>query len=111
MRRAFDRPPSTYAAPVYSEHDRRIARFNWRTGRGRGGRVESFQGKVAVVTGAASGIGRALVERFAAEGMKVVLADVEADALAQAERDLRAQGAEVLAVGTDVSQAGDVEAL
>jgi NAD(P)-dependent dehydrogenase (short-subunit alcohol dehydrogenase family) len=73
--------------------------------------VESFQGKVAVVTGAASGIGRALTERFAAEGMKVVLADIEADALAQAERDLRAQGTEVLAVRTDVSRAGDVEAL
>jgi NAD(P)-dependent dehydrogenase (short-subunit alcohol dehydrogenase family) len=73
--------------------------------------MESFRGKIAVVTGAGSGIGRALAERFAAEGMKVVLADVEAEPLARAERDLRAQGTEVLAVQTDVSQAGDVEAL
>lgn len=73
--------------------------------------MDSFQGKVAVVTGAGSGIGRALAERFAAEGMKVVLADIEAEPLARTERDLRAQGAEVLAVQTDVSQAGDVEAL
>jgi NAD(P)-dependent dehydrogenase (short-subunit alcohol dehydrogenase family) len=73
--------------------------------------MESFQGKVAVVTGAASGIGRALVERFAAEGMKVVLADVEAEPLARFERELRARGSEVLAVQADVSQAAEVEAL
>src|SRR5688572_13870066 len=73
--------------------------------------MESFQGKVAVVTGAASGIGWALAERFAAEGMKVVLADVEAEPLARAERDLRARCAEVLAVQTDISQADEVEAL
>jgi NAD(P)-dependent dehydrogenase (short-subunit alcohol dehydrogenase family) len=73
--------------------------------------MQSFESKVAVVTGAASGIGRALAERFAAEGMKVVVADVEAEALGRAEADLRARGAEVLAVQTDVSQAADVEAL
>jgi NAD(P)-dependent dehydrogenase (short-subunit alcohol dehydrogenase family) len=73
--------------------------------------MDSFQGRVAVVTGAGSGIGRALAERFVAEGMKVVLADVEAEPLARAERDLRARGTEVLAVQTDVSRAGDVEAL
>ena len=73
--------------------------------------MERFQGNVAVVTGAASGIGLALAERFAAEGMKIVLADVEAEPLARAERDLRARGTEVLAVRTDVSQAADVEAL
>ena len=61
-------------------------------------------GKVAVVTGAASGIGYALSERFAAEGMKVVLADVQADALEEAEGRLRATGAEVLAVVTDVAR-------
>jgi NADP-dependent 3-hydroxy acid dehydrogenase YdfG len=45
------------------------------------GHMENLQGNVAVVTGAASGMGRALVDRFAAEGMKIVLADMEADAL------------------------------
>ncbi len=73
--------------------------------------MKEFGGKVAVVTGAASGIGRAMAERFAAEGMKVVLADVEEGALARAEAELKAGGATVLAIPTDVSRAGDVEAL
>jgi len=73
--------------------------------------MKEFQGKVAVVTGAASGIGRALAERCAKEEMKVVLADIEEQALMQASRDLAAQGAQVLAVPTDVSQAGEVETL
>jgi NAD(P)-dependent dehydrogenase (short-subunit alcohol dehydrogenase family) len=67
--------------------------------------------KVAVVTGAASGIGRALCARFAKEGMKVVLADVEEAALAQAESELRGHGATTLAVRTDVSRADEVQAL
>ncbi|HLY83187.1 MAG TPA: SDR family NAD(P)-dependent oxidoreductase [Acidimicrobiales bacterium] len=66
--------------------------------------MKAFQGRVAVVTGAASGIGYAMAERFAAEGMKVVLADVQADALEEAEGAFRAGGAEVLAVETDVAQ-------
>jgi NAD(P)-dependent dehydrogenase (short-subunit alcohol dehydrogenase family) len=69
------------------------------------------QGKVAVVTGAASGIGRALAEKSVHLGMKVVLADVEANALKQAEEELRGRGADVLAVRTDVSKAEDVAAL
>lgn len=73
--------------------------------------MKEFGGKVAVVTGAASGIGRAMAERFAAEGMKVVLADVEEGALARAEAELKGGGATVLAIPTDVSRAGDVEAL
>ena len=73
--------------------------------------MKAFQGKVAVITGAASGIGHALAERCAQEGMKVVLADVEEQVLRQANRDLAAQGAETLAVQTDVSQAADVERL
>lgn len=73
--------------------------------------MKTFQEKVAVVTGAASGIGRALAERCAMEGMKVVLADVEEQALLQTSRDLASQGAEVLAVQTDVSQAAEVERL
>lgn len=73
--------------------------------------MREFQGKVAVVTGAASGIGRGLAERFAAEGMKVVLADVEQDALDAAVRELRQQEYDVLGVLTDVAKAESVEAL
>jgi NAD(P)-dependent dehydrogenase (short-subunit alcohol dehydrogenase family) len=73
--------------------------------------VKEFKDKVAVVTGAASGIGRALADRCVREGMKVVLADVEAGALAETEAGMKAAGATVLAVRTDVSRAGDLEAL
>ena len=73
--------------------------------------MKDFKGRVAVVTGAASGIGRALAARFAAEGMKVVLADVEPGALAAAARELEKAGCEALAVETDVSRAKDVAAL
>jgi NAD(P)-dependent dehydrogenase (short-subunit alcohol dehydrogenase family) len=68
-------------------------------------------GRVAVVTGAASGIGFGLSERLAAEGMKVVMADVEEPALAEATEQLLDRGAEVLPVVTDVSRAGSVDAL
>ncbi|HTB71601.1 MAG TPA: SDR family NAD(P)-dependent oxidoreductase [Polyangiaceae bacterium] len=70
-----------------------------------------LEGKVAVVTGAASGIGRALAERFAREGMKVVLADIEEGPLAAARDALAQSGAQVLAVQTDVSRGEQVEAL
>ncbi len=73
--------------------------------------MKELSGKVAVVTGAASGIGRALGERFAAEGMKVVLADLEEAGLKRAEDELQAAGATVAALRTDVSKAEDVEAL
>ncbi len=73
--------------------------------------MKEFEDKVAVVTGAASGIGRAMAERFAAEGMKVVLADVEKGALAQAEAEMREKSATVLSVLTDVSNGADVEKL
>jgi NAD(P)-dependent dehydrogenase (short-subunit alcohol dehydrogenase family) len=73
--------------------------------------MKDLEGKVAVVTGAASGIGRALAARFAAEKMKVVLADVEEAPLAAVEAELREGGASVLAVRTDVQQGAAVEAL
>jgi NAD(P)-dependent dehydrogenase (short-subunit alcohol dehydrogenase family) len=73
--------------------------------------MREFTGRVAVVTGAASGIGRAMAGRFAAEGMRVVLADVEQEALDRATGQLRENGATVLGVRTDVSRADDVQAL
>ncbi len=67
--------------------------------------------KVAVVTGAASGIGRALAAAFAAEGMRVVLADVEPAALDEAAHAIARGGARTIAVRTDVSKGEQVEAL
>jgi NAD(P)-dependent dehydrogenase (short-subunit alcohol dehydrogenase family) len=75
--------------------------------------MDDFEGRVAVVTGAASGIGRGLVERFAREGMRVVLADVERaalDAAAEAVAD-EFGGGNVLAVPTDVRDDRAVDAL
>jgi NAD(P)-dependent dehydrogenase (short-subunit alcohol dehydrogenase family) len=73
--------------------------------------MREFKDKIAVITGAASGIGYGLAERCAQEGMKVVLADIEENALDLAERHLREMGASTLVVPTDVSKANDVEAL
>jgi len=73
--------------------------------------MKEFKNKVAVVTGAASGIGRAMAERFAAEGMKVVLADIQPDALAQAESEMKAKGATIVSRLTDVSKGSEIEAL
>jgi NAD(P)-dependent dehydrogenase (short-subunit alcohol dehydrogenase family) len=73
--------------------------------------MKQFRDRVAVVTGGASGIGRALVDRFAAEGMKVVLADVEEKALRLAEVELREKGVDVLGVQTDVSKPEELEKL
>ena len=73
--------------------------------------MREFKDKVAVITGAASGLGRAMADRCVIEGMKVVLADVELEELAKTEASMKACGATVLALRTDVSQAGDVEAL
>lgn len=73
--------------------------------------MRELRGRVAVVTGAASGIGRALAERFAAEGMSVVLADLEEEPLEGVCGALRAAGADVLGVRTDVADAASVDAL
>lgn len=67
--------------------------------------------KTAIVTGAASGLGFAMAQRFAAEGMNVVLADIEQDALARAADAITAIGVQALPVRTDVSQADSVDAL
>jgi NAD(P)-dependent dehydrogenase (short-subunit alcohol dehydrogenase family) len=76
-----------------------------------GGPMRDLKGKVAVVTGAASGIGRAMAERFAREGMKVVLADVEKKALEETVGAIAKSGTEAWGVVTDVSRREDVEAL
>ena len=73
--------------------------------------MRELRGRTAVVTGGASGIGRAMVERFAREGMRVVVADVEASALETAVRELCANGAEVTGVATDVSRFESVQEL
>jgi len=73
--------------------------------------MKELKGKTAVITGAASGIGLALAERFCNEGMKVVLADVEAGALDAAVSGLQSKGFEVIGVQTDVSNPEQVSAL
>ena len=75
------------------------------------GYVEDLQGRVAVVTGAASGIGKALALGFAAEGCRVVLADVEQEPLDAAAAEVGDSGAQALSVRTDVTDADSVEAL
>lgn len=73
--------------------------------------MKTFTDKVAVITGAASGIGRALAFQAAAEGMRLVLADVEIGALEETAEELSAQRVEVLPIPTDITQPEQVHAL
>lgn len=73
--------------------------------------MKSFQGRTAVITGAASGLGLAIARQAAGEGMNLVLADVQSDALARAAAEIKGLGAEVLAFRLDVAHAHEVEAL
>jgi NAD(P)-dependent dehydrogenase (short-subunit alcohol dehydrogenase family) len=73
--------------------------------------METFEGRVAVVTGAASGIGLATATRFAQLGMRVVLADIERDPLDEATSNLQGQGYEVRGVATDVRRLEDIQRL
>ncbi|MBX3644401.1 MAG: SDR family NAD(P)-dependent oxidoreductase [Rubrivivax sp.] len=73
--------------------------------------MQQLQGRVAVITGAASGIGLALAQRFGREGMRLVLADIEAAALARVQAQFQAQGVPALAVQVDVMDEAQVAAL
>jgi NADP-dependent 3-hydroxy acid dehydrogenase YdfG len=73
--------------------------------------MKEFKGKVVVITGAASGIGRGIAERCASEGIKVVLADIDEAYLTKVETELKTSGGTVLGVRTDVSKWCDVELL
>ncbi len=73
--------------------------------------MHDFDGKTAVVTGAASGIGRGLAGRFARAGMQVVLADIEEEPLKRAVRELEQDGHRALGVVTDTMRRESVEAL
>ena len=73
--------------------------------------MERFEGRVAVVTGGASGIGRGMAERFAEAGMKLVIADIEPEALDKATAELAAAGAQVRGVVCDVSEPESVASL
>lgn len=79
--------------------------------RWEGARMQDFEGRVAVVTGGASGIGKALVQALLGEGMKVVVADVEEPALKAAIEELQVIGPDVMGVVTDVSSPDSVLAL
>jgi NAD(P)-dependent dehydrogenase (short-subunit alcohol dehydrogenase family) len=73
--------------------------------------VEDFAGKTAIVTGAGSGMGKAFALRWGAEGMNVVIGDIQEDALAATVAELEAGGVPVLGLRTDVSKLADIEAL
>ena len=73
--------------------------------------MNDFSGKVAVVTGGGQGIGRAMVERFGAEGMKVVLADIVPALVEETTAELTDRGLEVTGVVTDVTSLESVESL
>ncbi|MRW91906.1 SDR family NAD(P)-dependent oxidoreductase [Duganella sp. FT80W] len=73
--------------------------------------MKTFRNKVAVITGGASGLGRQFANVAAREGMKLVLADVQADALERAVEELRAQGTSVIGLLCDVRKSEQVQAL
>ena len=73
--------------------------------------MKDFEGRVAVITGGASGIGLGMARAFAGAGMKLVIADLDTEALAAVEQDLGGQGAEIVTRSCDVSHLAEIEAL
>ena len=73
--------------------------------------MDSFKGKIAVVTGGASGIGRGIARALAAEGAHVVVADVDEQGARDTAEDLLGQGVRSLAIRTDVRETASVTAL
>lgn len=73
--------------------------------------MDTFEGKTAVITGGASGLGLAMAHRFADAGMNIVIGDIESEPLAMAESALSAKGVKVLPRRTDVAQPEELEAL
>lgn len=73
--------------------------------------MKDFKDKIAVITGGANGIGRGIAKRAVKEDMKVVIADIDGNALERAEKELKELGGTVLPVLTDVSKPENVEAL
>src|SRR4030095_1572011 len=73
--------------------------------------MKTFHDRVAVITGAASGFGKAFADTAAALGMKLVLADIQADALDASGAELKGRGASVIGLRTDVSKSEQVQAL
>ncbi|HEY6787401.1 MAG TPA: SDR family NAD(P)-dependent oxidoreductase [Trebonia sp.] len=73
--------------------------------------MDKFAGKTAVISGAGSGMGKAFALRWAAEGMNVVLADIQQDALDATVAEIQASGRPVVGVRTNVSKLADIEAL
>ncbi|MEQ1519156.1 MAG: SDR family NAD(P)-dependent oxidoreductase, partial [Usitatibacteraceae bacterium] len=73
--------------------------------------MKDFKNKVAVITGGASGLGRAFADKAASLGMKLVLADLREEPLQQAASELRAAGAEVVSLAGDVSKGAYIDSL
>ena len=73
--------------------------------------MQDLRGKVAVITGGASGIGLAMARRFGQEGVKLMIADIQEDAIERSLSQLRSEGFEAVGCRTDVAKFQDVEAL